>query len=74
MYNINNMKILLNINNKALRELLKYTSAETEETAVLTAVDIYLKSRRSEELSDFIRDYEDIGIALKEFEKQKKEV
>ena len=68
------MKILLDLDNKTLQELLKYTSAETEETAILTAMDFYLKSRRSEELGDFIRDYEDIGIALKEYEKKKKEV
>jgi len=68
------MKVLLDIEYKTLQELLKYTSAETEETAVLTAIDVYLKSSRSEELDSFIRDHEDLGIALKEFEKNKKDV
>jgi len=68
------MKISLELNHNVLRELLKYTSAETEDTAVLIAIGDYLKSRRSEELNEYIRDYEDLGIALKEFEKRKKEV
>ncbi|RMF97990.1 MAG: hypothetical protein D6734_00975 [Candidatus Schekmanbacteria bacterium] len=65
------MKIELNIDSKTLKELLKYSSAETEETAIFIAIDYYLKAKHSQELDDFIRSYEDLETALMEYNKNK---
>ncbi len=64
------MRMLVDIPDELMKDLLEETQAKTEKEAIVTAIGTYLNLKRRERLSSLIGNY-DFGYTLEELEKMR---
>jgi Arc/MetJ family transcription regulator len=67
-----NMRTTLDIDDKLLGTVMKLTSASSKKDAIETALREFLRTRRREELSLLIGQYDDFGLSLKTLKKMRR--
>ncbi len=66
------MRTTLDIDDKLLGTVMKLTSASSKKDAIETALREFLRTRRREELSLLIGQYDDFGLSLKTLKKMRR--
>jgi Arc/MetJ family transcription regulator len=67
-----NMRTTIDIDDKLLGTVMKLTSASSKKDAIETALREFLRTRRREELSLLIGQYDDFGLSLKTLKKMRR--
>jgi Arc/MetJ family transcription regulator len=67
------MRTTLDIDAELIEKVVKTTRAPSKKKAIETAMKEFLRTKRREELSDLIGNYEEFGVTQKDLKKMRKD-
>jgi Arc/MetJ family transcription regulator len=67
------MRTTIDLNDDLLKEVMKKSGAKTKKSAIVTAMEDYLKLKSREELKNLVGSYDEFGLDHKDLKKMRNE-
>lgn len=67
------MRTTIDIDNDLLKKVMEKSGAKSKKNAIVTAMKVYLRLKRREELKNLIGNYDEFNLDLKDLRKMRNE-